>query len=239
VVGGALAAMALLFGRMARKPSTTGGPTREDPDDPDVPEPVDTEPDEPDPDAPRPKGPAKPIHVGPANDPETVALLSEMDDYFRSQGVDNTISAREVTVMRKTKSQASAIPPRAYWPRMARTLRELWNPLRQRMGVPLTVRGGYRPPDYNAAVGGASGSRHVYFEAIDIYPHKSSNSLDTRKRLALEGARLWIDKGDEHKVGLGVYGTKTNPTNIHVDTGAKKRTWKKARHWIEIAKKVA
>ena len=71
--------------------------------------------------------------------------------------------------------------------------------MRDQLG-PLTVNSGYRNPDYNAGIGGASSSRHMYGDAFDIDPWDVS--LD---RLADECA----DQGAGY---VGVYST-----HIHCD----------------------
>ena len=42
-------------------------------------------------------------------------------------------------------------------------------PLRQAMGVPITISSGYRCPRLNRAVGGVRNSQHLYGEAADIH----------------------------------------------------------------------
>ncbi len=51
--------------------------------------------------------------------------------------------------------------------RLAETLLE---PLRWALGVPLKVNSGYRCPDLNAAVGGATNSAHMDGRAADLVP---------------------------------------------------------------------
>ena len=41
--------------------------------------------------------------------------------------------------------------------------------LRELSGGPLNINSGYRNPDYNAQVGGAASSRHIYGDAADMY----------------------------------------------------------------------
>lgn len=42
--------------------------------------------------------------------------------------------------------------------------------VRDVMGEPVHVVSGYRPPEYNALVGGSPGSQHMQFRALDIKP---------------------------------------------------------------------
>ena len=137
------------------------------------------------------------------------------------------MNAEEVTRMPKAPGQPVAIPPREFWPRMARTLRETFMPLRLAVGMPLSVRG-YRPPDYNEAVGGAPRSRHQWFEAIDL--RVVGGSLADRQRLALAAAALYVENGRAEKLGFAVY---KDTLTVHFDTGFRQRTWGEADHWID------
>jgi hypothetical protein len=185
------------------------------------------------PSAPRPGSPEdakppEPIAVGDPESPEIAALLDEMNRFFRSRGIDTTkASAREVTILPRSPLGHAAIPPRAYWPRMANTIANFLLPLRARLGIPLRLSG-YRPPEYNATVSGSPRSRHMWFEALDVRPIPYTG--DERRRLALEAARLHNERGASLKAGLGVYGPIT-PSNIHIDTGWKARTWRDAAAW--------
>ena len=170
-----------------------------------------------------------PIAVGMPNDPEIASLLRQMEDEFTSLGVDlRYVTPEEVTVMPKAPGRPVAIPPMEFWPRMAQTLRELFIPLRIAMGMPLQARG-YRAPDYNEAVDGAPGSRHQWFEGIDIRP--VGGTAADKRRLAMLAAQMYLDRGDELQIGFGVYG-KSAPT-VHFDTGYDKRTWRDAKYWLE------
>jgi len=96
------------------------------------------------------------------------------------------------------------------------------------MGVPLSLRG-YRPPDYNKAVGGAPSSTHLWFAALDLYPPSAD-----RSRLGLEGAKLYLKHSGE-AIGLGIYG-KPNPSDIHLDTGKSRRTWRETNYFLDKLK---
>lgn len=166
-----------------------------------------------------------PIAVGRPDDPKVAPLLAEMDELFRAEGIDTAVvSAAEVTTMPKAPGQPVAIPPRDYWSRMAGTLRDVFMPLRRALGVPLSVRG-YRPPSYNRAVGGAGGSRHQAFEALDIRISGDANTVAKRRELVDRAAEIYRDRGRDLKMGFGIYGKLPSPSHIHVDTGHQRRTW--------------
>jgi hypothetical protein len=178
-------------------------------------------------------GPPRPVAVGSAA--EVSGHLRELDAYLRSQGVDTRFfSAAELTVMPRAPGRPHAIPPKAYWPGMAFLIREVAQPLRRQMGVPFTLRA-YRPPDYNAAVGGAPGSRHQYFDAMDIYVEP----VQARK-LALSAANIYRAKGARIKMGFGAYGYPT-PTNIHVDAGGRRQAvaYREAPRYLEDVSRVS
>lgn len=169
--------------------------------------------------------PPLPIAVGQAHDPDIAPLLDQMDAEFRAYGVNlNWIDAAEVTLMRETNGY-HAIPPRAYWPRMAATIRYGFQPIRQALGEPIILTSAYRPPDYNEAVGGASGSRHMFFEALDMVTERANMQ-------ALLAAQLWLNQGQRLRMGLGVYGNPGAASNIHIDTGHDQRAWREAQYWI-------
>ena len=172
-----------------------------------------------------------PLYVSKRGDPELEALLTELDDYLRAEGVDDTLSAAEVTKMHKTSGPSYAIPDRKYWPNMARTGREIWNPFRRHRGRPATVYNGYRPTDYNAAVGGASGSRHQDFAALDV-------SADKRDKLFLGG--IYAARARELDMGYGAY----KGPRAHFDAGdgshpRRPTTWESGSYWVERARRVA
>ena len=177
-----------------------------------------------------------PIAVGMPSDPEIAELLEEMDALFVSEGVDlDLVDAREVTTMPKAPGQPVAIPPRKWWPAMVGTIVWAYQPIREALGLPLMVRG-YRPPSYNEAVGGADCSRHQAFEGLDLYVDHAHASPAARRELARLGAKLFVDHGNALKMGFGAYGYP-NPSNIHVDVGHKRRTWRDADKHIADVKR--
>lgn len=52
----------------------------------------------------------------------------------------------------------------------ARLARDVFEPVREALGVPLHVNSGFRCPTLNAAVGGRPGSLHLEALAIDVVP---------------------------------------------------------------------
>jgi len=152
---------------------------------------------------PRAGEPLPPVAEGDAMD--VADWHAEMDNYFADYGVGDMATAAMVTYLPKATEVDYSIPDPAYWENMAYTL----NVLRQfglDLGVDAEVRA-YRPPWYNKAVGGAPGSTHQWFSAIDLWPRTIRVG-----RLHDEARRLWQDRSI-HDVGVGMY-----KNNIHVDT---------------------
>ena len=55
----------------------------------------------------------------------------------------------------------------------------VFQPLRDYMGVPINVNSGYRSPAYNKKIGGAKGSQHTKAEAIDL----DTRSIELNKKM--------------------------------------------------------
>ena len=106
---------------------------------------------------------------------------------------------------------------------------QLADRIRDAWGGPLTVSSGYRPPEYNRAVGGSPRSQHIPFRALDIHPADWAN-FDLNRyfdvvRSVVAGARQagW-------NVGLGLYYERPNGDDrfAHIDVGAEtghNRSW--------------
>lgn len=76
-------------------------------------------------------------------------------------------------------------------------------------GVPITVTSGYRPPAVNRRVGGATFSRHLRGDALDLYvPGYTGRGIKAKINSRWNG-------------GLGVY--RSLPNIIHIDKGPNRR----------------
>lgn len=80
--------------------------------------------------------------------------------------------------------------------------------LRDRINKPIIINSGYRTPEHNKKVGGASGSQHLLGKAVDI----KVNGM-TPTTLA------------KHAEAVGFRGIGLYKTFIHVDTRAVKARW--------------
>ena len=93
-------------------------------------------------------------------------------------------------------------------------------------GLDLSELETVRSPEYNAAVGGAPNSQHIYFRALDL--DLLDKSAANKKRLARAVLELWNSPlSTEQKIGIGAYPSdlKYGAKRIHIDTGWRRRTW--------------
>lgn len=86
--------------------------------------------------------------------------------------------------------------------------------LRDHIGVPIIINSCYRPPDYNAKIGGAKSSQHLTASAADIRTRSH-----TPKQLHKIIEQL-IKEGKMKQGGLGLY-----PTFVHYDIRNYKARW--------------
>lgn len=108
-----------------------------------------------------------------------------------------------------------AVPPRELWPAIVPTLVTLREDILPRVG-PVEVVSAYRTFRYNQLAGGAPGSRHRWFEAVDVVPRAPwPRTLLHRRLLA-----WWSTEGADRRAGLGLY----ERTRFHVDCW-KHRKW--------------
>lgn len=83
------------------------------------------------------------------------------------------------------------------------------DPIREKIGIPITITSGYRPSKLNKAVGGAANSNHLYGYAADLVcGNKRSDNLKIVYAL--------LDLGLPFDECIIEKGTLTNPQWIHL-----------------------
>jgi len=173
--------------------------------------------------------------AGDPKDPEIAALLIEFDDYLASNGAGKYTCAEEFFGMPEAPKidgrRPVAIAPRNLWPNAIPTLRA-FDQLRAQWGRPIPIRG-YRPRDYNAAVGGAPRSIHQWAGAIDMKIRDQGYDASERQDFAILAARYTLDN-PSLQWGFGVYNDP--PTTVHWDTGYKRRSWENGGKYLDLAK---
>jgi hypothetical protein len=116
-------------------------------------------------------------------------------------------TARELCPVGKRANGAGPAlqaPPSALFKNIIQTVK-IADWLRERAG-PLIVLSGYRSEEYNKAVGGASASLHMVFNALDLRPVRVTVS---------ELADLAETHPDAKQLGLGTY---ARSGFVHLDT---------------------
>jgi uncharacterized protein YcbK (DUF882 family) len=147
-----------------------------------------------------------------------------LDDYLDAHGIRH-FSASELLRMRRARVTVPQ-PRRALWPRIIPTL-FLAEKIRTVLGHGLIVGNGYRPEPFNSSVGGAKNSQHLHFRALDLDLPRGHKSREEQERFYETACEFYLELGFEYKIGLGLY-RPWRGTRIHIDTGFRKRRWKKA-----------
>lgn len=144
--------------------------------------------------------------------------FSAFEAHLRREKVHGIVPAwtlwRQGTDWRALGTDAFAVPPKSQWASIVPTLKVLRMHIIPATGK-VEVVSGFRTNAYNQRAGGAAGSRHKWFEAVDVVPERAWD----RERLHKALLAVWRSQGPSHKVGLGLYGR----TRFHVDTHRHRR----------------
>lgn len=135
------------------------------------------------------------------------------------EGVEDVVPPwhlwRQGTDWRGVGEPPFAAPPVEQWAGIVPTLRILRDEVVPRVGK-IEVVSGFRTEIYNQEAGGAPGSRHRWFEAVDVVPRR----WWSRPALHVVLLGWWVDRGEALNLGLGLY----SGTRFHVDAW-KYRKW--------------
>jgi uncharacterized protein YcbK (DUF882 family) len=107
----------------------------------------------------------------------------------------------------------NTLPPKALLRNMERLARAL-DQIRREFGQPIRILSGYRSYAYNRAIGGATYSRHMEFDALDIAPMRGTV------------ARLHATCVAARKRGLFVGGIGRYSGFVHIDDRGTNTNWK-------------
>lgn len=147
------------------------------------------------------------------------AEIADFEHFLEQEHVDGIVPAwhlwRQGTDWRSVQAPPFAIPPRDQWAGIVPTLKTLRDEVLPLTG-PVIVVSGFRTESYNALAGGAKGSRHKWFEAVDVVP----TGCWARSSLQQTLLAFWERRGPELRLGLGLYAG----TRFHIDTW-KYRRW--------------
>lgn len=150
--------------------------------------------------------------------PHFAADVDAFEDWLRRKDADGVVPTwqvlRTASMWRECNGPPFQVPPRKYWPNIARTLRFVRGHVVPAMG-PLQAVSGYRNPALNICAGGAVNSAHRDYSALDLVPLKPLDRPAIFDRMC----RVHRRKGPAHGVGLGFYAF----TRFHVDTRSFRR----------------
>lgn len=93
-----------------------------------------------------------------------------------------------------TKKKINNVPTKQIETNLNQLVDNILDPLREAYGEPIIVSSGYRCPELNKAVGGATSSQHTLGQAADI--HTKSNTKEDNKKLfdLIKGLKLPYDQ---------------------------------------------
>ena len=101
--------------------------------------------------------------------------------------ITKNFSLAELTHSNKAKAHGiSNVPNDTHKANLIASAKNLWQPVRDILGVPMIVSSGYRSPALNRAVGGSATSAHSHGFAIDFTAPKFGNTRAIAKKLATE-----------------------------------------------------
>lgn len=103
--------------------------------------------------------------------------------------------------------------PQAFVPN-AQKLAENLQALRDHLGKPILINSGYRSPQYNRKIGGATSSQHLLAKAADIRVTGMTSAQIYKEISAL------IAAGKMHNGGLGIYNSF-----VHYDVRPSAARW--------------
>ncbi len=142
--------------------------------------------------------------------------MSTFKDWFDSQCIKHFGAGEFKSYFAaQRRGVKNSQPPRKLWKNILPTLR-IVDDLRASFGKPCRILSSYRSPDYNRAVGGATHSQHLEFNALDI----AFDGVSPRQ--VYERLLEWRKAG-KFTGGLGLY-----PSSgfVHIDTRGSNATWR-------------
>lgn len=154
--------------------------------------------------------------------------FAEFQLFLEREGVDKVVPnwqlwRADADFARRCGVESFAVPPRKYWPQIVPTLKVLRAEVIPVTG-PLMVVSGYRSPEINECVKGASRSKHLTFAALDLI----AINMTSPEQLFSDLCVLQGKVGSEKAMGLGAYYDPELPFRgsgrFHIDTKGF-RTW--------------
>ena len=141
-----------------------------------------------------------------AQDEQAAADFAELEAFLNREDVDDAVPAWQLTRIDKFYAERCdlpvfRVPPRDLWPNVVLALRLLRDEVEPVVGE-VAVQSSYRTPELNACAGGASHSRHLSFEALDLRLEGGTGDLP---QLYRELCAMHAAVGPRTGMGLGAY----------------------------------
>lgn len=151
--------------------------------------------------------------------PWRAAQVKSFNDYLVSYQVSGIVPTwqllRTATSWKVCGGQPFEVPPSTEWPHIVQTLRYIHHYVVPAVG-PVEPVSGYRNPILNQCAGGAPGSAHKHYSAIDLVPLLPT----TREAMMRTLCTVHSQHGAQYSTGLGFYAY----LRFHVDS-TKFRRW--------------
>ncbi len=148
-----------------------------------------------------------------AADPARAGSLARFETLLAREGVADVLPVRELWFVDRINPECVVepfiIPPEETWPNIVPTLRYIRDHVVPAIGE-VTVASGYRDPEFNTCIEGASRSAHRGFHALDLFPR---DPLVTRERLIQILCPIHAAEGPRLNVGMGIYRAR----RFHID----------------------
>ena len=153
-----------------------------------------------------------------ATGPAIRGSVLSFESWQQAAGVGGVLPTWQITrtasMWRTCSGPPFEIPPPQHWPGMAKTLRFIRDHVRPAIG-PVEAVSGYRNPALNQCAGGAVGSAHRDYFALDLIPLLPITRLELMRRLCAVHAAA----GPAAGAGLGFYSF----LRFHIDTRSFRR----------------
>lgn len=148
-----------------------------------------------------------------AADASRAPAFARFEALLAREGVADVVEARELWLADRMRPECIVgpfvMPPEEMWPHIVPTLRYIRDHVVPAVGA-VTVASGYRDPDFNACVNGASRSAHRGFHALDLFPR---DPLVTREQLIERLCPVHAREGARLSIGMGIYRAR----RFHID----------------------
>lgn len=153
-----------------------------------------------------------------AGKPAFRGQVEAFDAWLRAKRVHGVLPTwqilRTASLWGACNGPAFEVPPRKLWSNVAATLRFVRDHVQPAVG-PVQAVSGYRNAPLNRCAGGAVGSAHRDYSALDLVPLKPL----TKRQIIYQICPIHSGKGPARGVGLGFYAF----TRFHVDTRSFRR----------------